>query len=269
VPTRQLHLLEPRKPLLERLGKEFFGAAPRKPGVYIMTGQSERVLYIGQSGNLRARLGSYKNARRDRAPRKIVRLVHLVESITYETCATAEAAILRESELLLLHRPKFNSMGVFPKKLKFIQVETSVAEMNLCFKTEKSKAGFCYGPFKGDVLASFGALCRTLWVAVKGSTTLEDFPARMLTQPPAKEVSLQFPDARFHTEGGIAALNEFLSGKSDQLLASLTAALPSADLLSPFQRALHAQDIETLQEFYARLSGNKKGREILNPPPGG
>src|ERR1035441_8582387 len=86
MPARQLHLFDPPKPLVQRLGEAFFRAAPREPGVYIMTGQNGLVLYIGQSQNLRQRLGSYKNARPDRAPRKIMRLVRAVESITWETC---------------------------------------------------------------------------------------------------------------------------------------------------------------------------------------
>src|SRR3954464_3848013 len=102
VPERQLHLFDPPKPLVQRLGEDFFRAAPRAPGVYIMTGPNERVLYIGQSGNLRARLASYKNARPDRSPRKVVRLVRQVKSIVWERCENTEAARLRENELLRL-----------------------------------------------------------------------------------------------------------------------------------------------------------------------
>jgi excinuclease UvrABC nuclease subunit len=81
MPARQLHLFAPPKPLVQRLGEAFFRAAPREPGVYAMTGYSGRVLYVGQSGNLRARLARYKNTRPDRAPRKVIRLIHAVESI--------------------------------------------------------------------------------------------------------------------------------------------------------------------------------------------
>ena len=261
MPARQLHLLEPCKPLLKRFGTEFFSAAPRQPGVYIMTGKSERVLYIGQSGNLRARLGSYKNARLDCAPRKIVRLVHLVESITYETCSSPEAAILRESELLLLHRPKFNSMGVFPKKPKYLHMEVDEHGFALRFSTEESSDGSCHGPFKGDVLASFAALCRTLWTALY-RPALEDFPIRLLTERPAKEVSFSCQNATNQAQAApiITSLSEYLRGGSDELLTILATAMPAPDLLSPFQRALQAQDLETLRDLYARVRPNENGR---------
>src|SRR3954464_5704812 len=104
---QQLHLFAAPRPLLERLGADFFSSVPSEPGVYVMTGADQRVLYIGQSGNLRARLGSYKNAKPDRAPRKVIRLIHQVRAITWEKCETPQAARLRENELLRLHRPRF------------------------------------------------------------------------------------------------------------------------------------------------------------------
>src|SRR5690349_14894944 len=99
------------KPLVERFGHDFFKAAPREPGVYVMRGR-ERILYIGQSKNLRTRLAYYKNANPDRMPRRLVRLVHQVEQISWECCVSAEAARQRELELLRLHRPKFNRADV-------------------------------------------------------------------------------------------------------------------------------------------------------------
>jgi predicted GIY-YIG superfamily endonuclease len=268
VPDRQLHLLEPIKPLLERLGPEFFRAAPRQPGVYIMTGKSERVLYIGQSGNLRTRLGSYKNARRDRAPRKIVRLAHLVESITYETCASAEAAIRRESELLLLHRPKFNSAGVFPKQPKYIGVESNEHGMEMRLKVGPPQPN-SFGPFKGDALASFGALCRTIWTVLYEVNRLENFPIRLLTPRPERHVTFGFHDPTIYVKATAIrpALDHYLRGQSDELLTLLTTSLPPSDLLCAFQQALHARDLETLKDFYLRGTGNKNGRQILNPTP--
>ena len=140
MPARQLHLFDPPKPLVQRLGEAFFRAAPREPGVYIMTGQNGLVLYIGQSQNLRQRLGSYKNARPDRAPRKVIRLVRAVESITWETCDSPEGARLRENELLRLHRPKFNRLNTWPQAYSFIRLEYDEAALELS-QTRDAMAG--------------------------------------------------------------------------------------------------------------------------------
>src|SRR5687767_182452 len=98
MPARQLRLFDHPKPLLARLGADFFKAAPAGPGVYLMFNEAERLLYVGQSANLRSRLGAYKNANPDHLPRKVLRLVHAVASIKLETCETPVAARLRENE---------------------------------------------------------------------------------------------------------------------------------------------------------------------------
>ncbi len=116
--ARQLRLFKHSQPLLERLGAEFFRSIPTRPGVYIMSGEMGRVLYVGQSKNLRHRLATYKNANPDHVPRKVIRLVHAVRKIDWEECATANFARLRENELLRAHRPKFNSMNTYPNGLR-------------------------------------------------------------------------------------------------------------------------------------------------------
>ena len=111
----QLRLFPAPKPLVERLGVEFFRRVPDAPGVYLMADDYERLLYIGKAKNLRARLNYYRHVRPERASRKVVRLVHAVRSIVYEVCACQNSALLRENELLRLHKPKFNVMNTRPE----------------------------------------------------------------------------------------------------------------------------------------------------------
>ena len=47
---------DPPKPLVERLDDDFFRAIPSGPGVYLMCGATEGVLYVGKAHNLRKRL---------------------------------------------------------------------------------------------------------------------------------------------------------------------------------------------------------------------
>ncbi len=77
----QLWLFPPPKPLVERLGEEFFRALPSSPGVYLMCGDAEGVLYVGKARNLRKRLCSYRVANPERFPRRMIRLLHRVTRI--------------------------------------------------------------------------------------------------------------------------------------------------------------------------------------------
>src|SRR5215831_9743569 len=107
----QLWLFDPPKPLVERLGEEFFSALPAGPGVYLMCGVSEGVLYVGKAKNLRKRLSSYRVANPERLPRRIIRLLHQVRRIEWDECPTEEAARNREELLICVLTPKFNAAG--------------------------------------------------------------------------------------------------------------------------------------------------------------
>ena len=107
----QLWLFKPPKPLVERLGEDFFRALPAGPGVYLMCGASEGVLYVGRARNLRKRLASYRVANPERLPRRIIRLLHQVRRIEWDECRTEEAARNREELLICDLLPKFNAVG--------------------------------------------------------------------------------------------------------------------------------------------------------------
>ena len=112
----QLWLFDPPRPLVERLGENFFQTVPAEPGVYFMCGASEGVLYVGKARNLRKRLASYRVANPERLPRRIIRLLHCVTRIEFDICPTEEIARHREELLICVLTPKFNAAGkVWPR----------------------------------------------------------------------------------------------------------------------------------------------------------
>jgi len=262
MPARQMHLFAPPKPLVQRLGEGFFRAVPREPGVYVMTGRDGLVLYVGQSRNLRQRLGSYKNAQPDRAPGKVIRLVRAVESITWETCESAEGARLRENELLRLHRPRFNRINTWPQAYSFIQLKYDETAFELVQTREAATAGPLYGAFKAHVTGGYGALLRLTWAAWHQPVSHHDFPAQLLANKPPRRYRFEWdPKAAFwQPDSYRRCLEGFLAGTSDDLVQLLTEAVPAGDDLSPFQRALHARDLEVLCQFYEH--GPKRNREL-------
>jgi excinuclease ABC subunit C len=112
----QLWLFPPPKPLVEKLGAEFFRALPERPGVYLMCGRQEGVLYVGKARNLRKRLANYRVANPERMSRKTVRMLHQVTRVEWDECPTEQAAEAREELLICVLAPKFNRAGkVWPK----------------------------------------------------------------------------------------------------------------------------------------------------------
>ena len=107
----QLWLFDPPKPLVGRFGADFFRELPVGPGVYLMCGDAEGVLYVGKARNLRKRLSSYRVANPERMPRRIIRLLHRVTRIEFDECATEAAASEREELLICVLNPRFNGAG--------------------------------------------------------------------------------------------------------------------------------------------------------------
>ena len=115
----QLWLFDPPKPLVERLGEDFFRAIPSGLGVYFMCGSGEGVLYVGKARNLRKRLSSYCVANPERLPRRIIRLPHQARRIEWDECRTEKVARSREELLICVLAPKFNTAGkVWPSRQK-------------------------------------------------------------------------------------------------------------------------------------------------------
>jgi hypothetical protein len=260
MPEAQLRLFPEPRPLLERFGADFFRTVPARPGVYLMTGEKDRVLYIGKARNLRQRLSSYKYPR---SSRKLMRLACRVRSIVWEICDDGPAASMRENELLRLHKPTFNVLNTRAEHYPFVGLR--VVEDGLILRLTKSSRLFpgeqLFGAFKGLPLArsAFGALVRLLWRV--------EHPDLSLLQMPLTLINSRTPEmwrmrGRALEPGGFP---EFLSGRSDVLLAQLEASLAARG--SHFEEVFHLRDMELLREFFARgPRRNAQLRDVFRLP---
>ena len=116
----QQWLFAPARPLVERLGREFFRKVPAQPGVYFMRDATGEVVYVGKAKNLRQRLRSYRVANPERMPRRHLRMMREVARIDFDLCPNESAALAREARLLRRLKPKFNRAGVWPGKAQFL-----------------------------------------------------------------------------------------------------------------------------------------------------
>jgi excinuclease ABC subunit C len=79
---------------------------PPSPGVYLMTDETGKIIYIGAASNLKKRVTSYYS--KDLLDPKTQRLVSKIKSIDYEIHDSEETAFLRERELIRINCPRFN-----------------------------------------------------------------------------------------------------------------------------------------------------------------
>jgi len=137
-------------PVLKRLNitlKDF----PKLPGVYFMKARDGETIYIGKAKNLRERLSSYFRYNSE-LPVKLRRLLHNINSIEYEVTNSELSALILESRLIKLHKPRFNSAI---KRFRFhpflkIDVQNTYPKIEKVYEIENDGANY-YGPFRSGL----------------------------------------------------------------------------------------------------------------------
>lgn len=96
-----------------KFGAKFLSSLPTCPGVYRIFDAAGALIYVGKAKNLRRRLGQYKNAKRIKRHRKMIRIVKDAARIEWEVFDTDLTACLEETRLIRTLRPKWNVEGAF------------------------------------------------------------------------------------------------------------------------------------------------------------
>ena len=166
MPASQTLLFPDPRPLVERLGPDFFRQLTDRPGVYLMQDAAGLVLYVGKAKNLRQRLGHYRVANPDRMGRRHLRLLRQVARIELQECADELAALAREAELLRALKPKFNRAGVWPATPRFLVWRGAGQTLELAISERPAIGWQVFGPFGSGAVFLRAALVRLLWHAL-------------------------------------------------------------------------------------------------------
>ena len=147
---------------------------PAEPGCYLMRDASDRILYIGKSKSLRARVRSYFRSSHDISPR-IALMVRQVCEIEFIVTDSEAEALALESNLIKNHQPHFNVLLKDDKKYPYLCITWSEAYPRIFITRRRrlrSPLDRFYGPY-----VDVGLLRRTLAVVKRV------FPLRQRPQP--------------------------------------------------------------------------------------
>jgi predicted GIY-YIG superfamily endonuclease len=247
------------RPLIERLGRNFFLRAPTLPGVYLMRGSSGVVLYVGKAKNLRKRLACYRVANPDRIPRRHLRLMRLVERVDFEECADETHALAREAELLRSLKPRFNRAGTWPGPPRFLcwRRQDSAIEFSVA-ATPGTGWSEC-GPLGASAFLVMGAMARLLWCACHPGLEIFHMPYGWLRTRFPTGVTVACGNTPEGTLAIERLLSAFFAASPDPLVNWIK--LQTGGMLHSASRALLEADLETLTSFSARIS-QAQGREF-------
>jgi len=94
---------------------------PARPGVYLMKGETDEVLYVGKAVNLRNRLRSYFQSSATHSPR-VLRLVDNAADLDFFVTDSELEALILECNLIKRHRPHYNVRLKDDKRYPYIKI---------------------------------------------------------------------------------------------------------------------------------------------------
>ncbi len=101
--------------------KERLDSIPTRPGVYLMKGEADEVLYVGKAINLRNRLRSYFQASSALSPR-VRRLVENAADLDFFVTDSELEALILECNLIKRHRPHYNVRLKDDKRYPYVKI---------------------------------------------------------------------------------------------------------------------------------------------------
>lgn len=252
--SKQLKLFQLENPLSVRLGSEFFRSLPAVPGVYFFYGRQGELLYIGQSSDLKARIGSYRHVTPEKNPKRTLRLVHRIARIEWQECDAAAHAIELEAKLLLEHRPPFNRAGVWQGEPWWLKIETSSDKVLLELTREPTGTGPHPSAFRYVV----GSIARCLYRVSWPQASFSAYPHGLFNASVPLILALPLPDAPAVAE----KLTNYAEGVHEPLLSTLEAMPLGA---SDSEQEYWQEELERLRKYAAKI---RKNAEVnLQPVP--
>lgn len=259
---------------------EKLAALPEAPGVYLFKDRHGRVLYVGKTVNLRARVRSYFQGE-DLSRPWLREMVGKIADLEVLTTRTEKEALILECNLIKLHRPPFNIRFKDDKTYPFLKVTLNEPFPALVITRQPKDDGARYfGPYPdGRALRETVELLKRLF----GIRTLTVVNERRKSGCPWRDTSKLLPRAclEFHLHrcsgpcvNAISPdeyrrtaqrLCEFLEGRTGEVLRQLEQAMWEAAEREEFEKAAKLRDqIRAIQAITERQAVHLPVRDDID-----
>ncbi|MCD7867961.1 MAG: excinuclease ABC subunit UvrC [Clostridiales bacterium] len=120
---------------------------PARPGVYIMHGEKDEIIYVGKAVVLKNRVRQYFQSSRNKGA-KIEQMVTHITRFEYIVTDSELEALVLECNLIKEHRPRYNTMLKDDKSYPFIRVTMGETYPRVLFsrRMKKDKSRY-FGPY--------------------------------------------------------------------------------------------------------------------------
>ncbi|MFC3909177.1 excinuclease ABC subunit UvrC [Legionella dresdenensis] len=218
---------------------------PQEPGVYRMLDADNNILYVGKASNLKKRVSSYFTKQNTGA--KTRSLVNQIVDIDISITRSETEALLLESNLIKQLRPKYNVLMRDDKSYPYIHVSNSnkYPRMELYRSKKKPVKGIYFGPYPSasSVRETLNTIqkvfkirnCRDSYFNARSRPCLQ-YQIKRCTAPCTGYISQA--DYQLSVDDAI----RFLQGKSQQIIAELTARMNDAVARLAYEEAAVLRD---------------------------
>lgn len=126
---------------------ELANSLPMRPGVYIMRGASDSVIYVGKAKKLKNRVTQYfRNSHKDV---KTANMVAAVKRFEYYVCDTEIEALTLENTFIKQYNPKYNIRLKDAKRYPYIKITAEEYPCLVMTRTRTDDKAKYFGPYSG------------------------------------------------------------------------------------------------------------------------
>ena len=233
---------------------------PSKPGVYIMHGPKDEIIYVGKAVNLKNRVRQYFQSDKNKTE-KIKKMISLIRRFEYIVVDSEMEALVLENNLIKENSPKYNTLLKDDKTYPYIKVtvEETFPRVFMTRRIRKDKARY-FGPY-------------TSGTAVRDTIDLihKLFRIRSCSRRLPEDTGKERPCLYYHLGQCLGPCNayvspedyrrhidralEFLSGKYDYVRKYLQDKMQTASDALEFERAIEYRQL--LEEIDSLAASQK------------
>lgn len=221
---------------------------PDKPGVYIMHGEKDEIIYIGKAVILKNRVRQYFQHSRNKTP-KIEQMVSHIRRFEYIITDSELEALVLECNLIKEHRPRYNTMLKDDKSYPYIKVTVGEEYPRILFSRDRKRdKSRYYGPY-----TSAGAVKDTLELLRRL------YQIRTCSRNLPRDIGKDRPCLNYHIKQcnapcqgcvdretyreSIRKAMDFLNGNYDEILESLEKKMLEASEVMKYEEAAEYRDL--------------------------
>lgn len=244
---------------------------PALPGVYIMHGPKDEIIYVGKAKVLKNRVKQYFQKSYKKSV-KIQQMVHLVERFEYIVVDSELEALMLENNLIKEHKPRYNTLLKDDKTYPYIKVTNELYPRILKVRKQYQDRARYFGPYASNdqVNEVIELIRKTFHIRNCNKSFTEGAPLANkcmyydIHQCDGPCIGKQSQaDYKLQVDRAI----DFLNGKYEDIVKELTRRMQRASDNLDFETALEMRDliraIEAIQNRQKIVAYDTEDRDII------